>query len=221
MRIAIFGGSGFVGSYIIDEMLARDIHPVILVRPNSKHKLLRSEDCTLVYGDIHDDAAIEKTLTGADGAIFNIGILREFPARGITFEKLQFEAAKRSMNAAVRQGAERFLLMSANGVRSDGTDYQKTKYMAEQYLATTTLDWTVFQPSVIFGNPRGQMEFASQLYHDIIRPPLPAPLFYRGLFPFDAGNFELAPVHVMDVAKTFLPSSHPPPLPHRYCRKRR
>ena len=97
----------------------------------------------------------------------------------------------------------RFLLMSANGVKADGTGYQRTKYMAEQYLATTGLDWTVFRPSVLFGDPRGRMEFATQLYRDVVCSPLPAPLFYDGLLPMDAGMFRMSPVHVKDVAAVF------------------
>jgi NADH dehydrogenase len=99
---------------------------------------------------------------------------------------------------------QRFLLMSANGVRADGTGYQRTKYMAEQYLATTGLNWTVFRPSVLFGDPRGRMEFATQLLSDIVRSPLPAPLFFDGLLPINAGSFRMAPVHVRDVASVFV-----------------
>jgi nucleoside-diphosphate-sugar epimerase len=77
----------------------------------------------------------------------------------------------------------------ANGVKADGTGYQRTKYMAEQYLKTTSLQWTVFRPSVLFGDPRDRMEFATQLHRDIVRSPLPAPLFYDGLVPVKAGMF--------------------------------
>ena len=51
--------------------------------------------------------------------------------------------------------------MSANGVKADGTPYQRTKYQAEEYLRASPLHWTIFQPSVIFGDPRGRMEFAT------------------------------------------------------------
>jgi NADH dehydrogenase len=108
------------------------------------------------------------------------------------------------MDAAAEVGVRRFLLMSANGVKADGTGYQRTKYMAEQHLKTTALDWTVFRPSVLFGEPRGRMEFATQLYRDIVRSPLPAPLFYEGLLPFNAGEFRMSPVYVKDVAAVFV-----------------
>jgi NADH dehydrogenase len=48
------------------------------------------------------------------------------------------------------------------------------------------------------------MEFASQLRKDIIDSPMPAPLFYKGLFPVNAGQFQLSPVHVTNVADAFV-----------------
>ena len=204
MRVALFGGTGFVGSYLVEALLEAGHQPVVLVRNGSEHKVPQPGRCTLVEGDIGDRAAVQSTVAGADAVIYNIGILREFPARGISFDALHFEGARRAMDAAEAAGAGRFLLMSANGVRADGTEYQRTKYMAEQYLATTGLDWTVFRPSVLFGDPRGRMEFATQLQRDIIGSHLPAPLFYPGLLPFGAGRFELSPVHVEDVASAFV-----------------
>ena len=62
----------------------------------------------------------------------------------------------------------------------------------------------MFRPSVIFGDPSGRMEFATQLMRDIVDSALPAPLFYPGLLPTGAGAFRLSPVHVRDVARAFV-----------------
>jgi NADH dehydrogenase len=50
------------------------------------------------------------------------------------------------------------------------------------------------------------MEFCTQLKQELIDSPMPAPLFYEGLLPADAGAFELGPVHVEDVAAAFAKS---------------
>jgi NADH dehydrogenase len=204
MRVALFGGTGFVGSYLTDALLQAGMQPVLLVRPGHESRVRHRRVCDIVSGDLGDMEAIEDALRGADAAIYNVGILREFPERGITFDELHYKAARRVMQAAGRAGVGRFLLMSANGVKAQGTPYQTSKYKAEQFLATTTMDWTVFRPSVIFGNPRGRNEFATQLAQDIVASPLPAPLFYGGLLPWGAGEFALSPVHVTDVANAFV-----------------
>lgn len=203
MRVALFGGTGYVGSHLVDALLQAGMKPVLLVRPGHEAKVRHRLVCEVVSGELSDTLAIDRVLQGADAAIYNVGILREFPERGITFEELHYGAARRVMQAAERAGVGRFLLMSANGVKELGTPYQRTKFRAEQFLATTGMDWTVFRPSVIFGNPRGRNEFATQLAQDIVASPLPAPLFFAGLLPREAGKFALSPVHVEDVALAF------------------
>ena len=127
MRVAIYGGTGFVGSYLLDALVAAGHDPAVLVRPGSEGKVRHPEKCRLVPGDIGDPKAVGEVLTGCDAAIYNIGILRENPSAGITFKALQYEGAKLSVEAAVDRGIRRFVLMSANGVKANGTAYQETK----------------------------------------------------------------------------------------------
>lgn len=204
MKVAVFGGTGYVGSYLSDRLIEHAHHPVMLVRPGDEGKLRHPEHCSVVPGRIQDEQAVRQTVEGCQAAFYNIGILREFPSRGVTFEALQNEGARRAIDAALQAGVRRFLLVSANGAKPDGTAYQRTKFLAEEYLRSTNLDGTIFRPSVMFGDPRGRMEFATQLRDEMIRPPLPAPLFYEGLLPSGAGSFLMAPVHVENVAELYV-----------------
>jgi len=203
MKVAVIGGTGFVGTHLVDHLLAAGHVPRLLVRPGNEHKVERAQACELVPGEVSDAAALRACLQGSEAVIYLIGLLREFPARGITFEAMHLRGVQDSIVAAQGAGVKRFILMSANGVKADGTAYQRTKYQAEEALKASGLRWTIFRPSVIFGDPRGRMEFCSQLRKDIIDSPLPAPLFYDGLLPKAAGEFELAPVSVADVAAAF------------------
>lgn len=202
MRVALIGGTGFVGSYIVDALLDAGHEPALLVRPGSEHRIRDAGRCRTIAGDLDDDGAIVRLLENADAAIYLVGILREDPAAGVTFEATQFEGARRCIDIAVRLEVRKFLLMSANGVRADGTPYQSSKYRAEQYLNNSGLDGTVFRPSVICGDPRGGMEFLTQLRDQMVLPPLPAVSFFRGFSP-SAGAARMSPVHVADVAHVF------------------
>lgn len=204
MKVSLIGGTGFVGSHIVPALLAAGHVPRLLMRhPESGHGL-PLDRCEVVLGDVEDLAAVTQCVTGADAVIYLIGILREFPARGITFEGLQSRGVALTLSACNLKGVGRFLLMSANGVKPDGTAYQSTKFRAEEAVKASGLRWTIFRPSVIFGRPQGRMEFCTQLRRDIIDSPLPAPLFYPGLLPTGAGSFQLAPVAVEDVAQAFV-----------------
>lgn len=208
MKIAVFGGTGFVGSYIVDNLIDKGYFPKLLVRQGSESKVASSEKCEIIDGDINNESSIKETISGSDAVIYTVGIIREFKSKGITYENLHFDGAVKCIDAAEKADVSRFILMSANGVCPDGTGYQKTKWMSEQYLKNTNLDWTIFRPSTIFGDPRGsgRPEFCSQLKKDMIGLPFPAPLFHEGLNPFGAGNFSMSPIHIKDVAKSFVDS---------------
>jgi NADH dehydrogenase len=202
--IAVFGGTGFVGSYMIEKLIANGYFPNVLVREDSKQKLAHPDKCSIVTGDIASIEKIKETINGTEAVIYLIGIIRQFPKMGITFEELHFQRAKQCMDTAQEMGVKRFILMSANGVKPNGTDYQTTKFHADQYLKDMVLDWTVFRPSLIFGDPQGKIEFCSQLRDDMLSLPFPAPLFYTGILPKNAGSFSLSPIHVKNVAEFFV-----------------
>ena len=208
MKTALIGGTGFVGSYIIDELIRHNMTPRLLVRNGAQSKLLKKEKCELVFGDVEDNTAVMKTLNGCSSVIYNIGIIREFPAKGLTYKNLHYLGAKRCIDVAVNFNIDRFILMSANGVKADGTGYQKSKMLAEEYLKSVKLDYTIFRPSLVFGDPRikGRPEFCSQLKKDMLSLPFPSPNFFPGLNPFNSGNFAMSPIHAKDVASIFVKS---------------
>ena len=203
MRVAIIGGTGFVGSYLAEALLKAGHSLSLLVRRGSEDKLRHPEQIQAVTGDIADKESLRRVLDGCDAVIYNVGILRELPRQGITFESAQYEGLVNTVDVALSCGVQRLLLMSANGAKIPGTRYQETKRRAEAYALESGLDVTVFRPSVIFGDPRGTMEFATQLFREMVRPPLPAVNFVPGS---DAENdaILMSPVHIDDVASAFV-----------------
>jgi NADH dehydrogenase len=203
MRVAIIGGTGFVGGHLTDALLAAGHEVSLLVRTGSESKARRSERVRTSPGDISSTEALKSVMAGCSTAIYNVGILREFPRRGITFEESQYQGVVRTVEAARQVGIKRLLLMSANGVKQPGTPYQETKFRAEEYARQSGLDVTVLRPSVIFGDPDGKMEFATQLFNDMVRPPIPAVGFFSGHSP-EKGAVVMSPVHIDDVASAFV-----------------
>jgi NADH dehydrogenase len=206
MKVALFGGTGFVGSYITRELVREGFIPKVLVQSGSLSKI--NSPCEVVKGDIQNKNAILETMQGAEAVIYTIGIIREFPKKGVTFKELHLNGLKRCLEIALKIGVKRFILMSANGVRPDGTAYQRTKWQADEALKESGLNWTIFRPSLIFGDPggEGRPEFCTQIRDDMLSLPFPAPLFYNGLLPFNAGSFSMSPIHVKNVAEFFVKS---------------
>jgi NADH dehydrogenase len=177
----------------------------MLVRKGSKKKVLQPDSTRMVTGSIDSTASIDAVVAGCDAIIYCVGILREFPRQGITYEATQYDGVVSTIEAAMKGGVQRFILMSANGVKIPGTRYQETKKRAEEALLESKLEATIFRPSVVFGDPRGQMEFATQIYRDMVHKPIPAIGFFSGLNP-GSGAVLMSPVHVEDVARAFVNS---------------
>lgn len=195
MRVAIIGGTGFVGGYLVDALTAAGHDAAVLVRPGSEAKLRGGSKVTSVPGELGSARVLHDLVDGCDAVIYNVGLLREFPRQGITFEQAQFLGVVDTVSAMREAGVRRLLLMSAIGVKHPGTRYQSTKKRAEEHALGSGLDVTVLRPSVIFGDPRGTMEFATQLYRDMVRPPLPAVSF---------PGVKMSPVFIEDVADAFV-----------------
>lgn len=201
--IAIIGGTGFVGCHLVEALHAVGHTTSLLVRAGSEDRVRRADGQRVTAGGLEDDDAIRAVLEGCDAVIYLVGILRENRSKGITFRRMQYDGVVRVADVAKASGILRFLLMSANGVESEATPYQQTKFDAERYVKDTGMQYTVLRPSVIFGDPRGRMEFATQLRNDMVNISLPAVGFYSGVKP-SSGPVLMAPVHVDDVAGAFV-----------------
>ena len=202
----MFGGTGFVGNYILDELIKQGYQINTLVRKGSENKLSQPEQCNIINGDISDINAVEEVIKDSDIVIYNIGIIREFKSKDITFKSLHFDGAKLTIDLAKKYNINRFVLMSANGVCPNGTGYQEYKYKADVYLKSNIRDWTIIRPSLIFGDSNGKKEFCSELKKDMLSLPFPAPLFFSGINFLNAGKFKMSPIHVKDVASVIVSS---------------
>ncbi|OGU01010.1 MAG: NAD-dependent dehydratase [Geobacteraceae bacterium GWC2_48_7] len=189
MKIFIAGGTGFVGSHLIKELQQRG-HQLRLLTHRRKGALSGIEQ---VEGDVTRLESFEQGVNGCDAVINLVGIIREFPSRGITFERLHVQATKNVVAAAVKSGAKRYLQMSALGTRPDAvSDYHRTKYNAEELVRGSGLEWTIFRPSLIYG-PKDA--FTNMLADQLRLAPV-MPVIGNGLY-------RLQPIHADDVALCF------------------
>ena len=69
MKVALFGGTGFVGTYIAKELLKNNHDPHLLVRPGSEYKVFQPEKCKVNIGDLKDFETIELTVKDSDAVI--------------------------------------------------------------------------------------------------------------------------------------------------------
>lgn len=194
MKVFVTGATGFVGHEILRQLLAAGHSVRALVRPGSETKLLQDDLVKIHPGDACDPDSLEGALKGCDAVIHLVGIIREFPAKGITFQQLHVEGTKNLLAAAAAQGVKRYLQMSANGTRAEATTpYHQTKWEAEQAVRASALDWTIFRPSLIYGAGGEFVSMISDLMHKFPMVPV-----------IGDGQYRMSPVAVEDVAAGFV-----------------
>ncbi|HIJ82336.1 MAG TPA: NAD(P)H-binding protein, partial [Desulfuromonadales bacterium] len=148
MKIFITGGTGFVGGHVVRELLGRG-HEVCLLAHRRSPELKNVQQ---FEGDVTRLESFECAAAGCEAFINLVGIIREFPSRGITFEKLHVEATANALAAARKAGIRRYIQMSALGTRPDAVSrYHRTKFQAEELVRSSGLEWTVLRPSLIYG----------------------------------------------------------------------
>ncbi|MEM1011156.1 MAG: NAD-dependent epimerase/dehydratase family protein [Planctomycetota bacterium] len=201
-RVFLSGGSGFVGTNVLEELIARGIRVSALV--NSSPLSVESDLVTTFKGGLFDRDALKAAMDGCDAAIHLVGIIDENPAKGVTFEKMHVEATRNVLDAANEAGVERYVHMSALGTRPDAVSaYHKTKWQAEELVRTSGLTYTIFRPSLVHG-PRGEfMQQAADWARGKALPFLFMPYFGFGLLGL-GGSGKVQPVYVKDVAKIFV-----------------
>lgn len=193
MRVMVTGASGFVGNEVVKELLARGHEVQALVRPGSEKKLEARDRVAIFPGDCLHPETLGPALEGCDAAIHLVGIIREFPGRGVTFERVHVKATQNVVDAAKGAGVRRYLHMSALGARPEPADpYHVTNYRADQYVMASGLNYTIFRPSVIYGPGDQSLNlFARQIRR-------------LRFFPIIGdGNYQLQPVPVTTVAQAF------------------
>lgn len=194
MKVFVTGATGFVGSAVLRQLVVAGHTARVLVREGSQEKLSITENVEVCLGDVTDVASLDAALTGCDAVIHLVGIIREFPGRGITFERLHVQATANILKAAEAQGVSRYLHMSSNGTSARGsTAYHRTKWQAEEMVRGSQLDWTIFRPSLIFGPGS---EFVSMIAELIRRVPI-VPVI-------GDGQYRMQPVALEQVAASFV-----------------
>lgn len=152
--VAVTGASGFVGRHVVRALLERGHRVRALTTTAAKawDALPEDDHLTVIEGDVLSSATRSDLLEGADAVVHLIGIHREIPRKGVTYERLHVRATERMVESATAAGVGRFVHMSALGTRAEAvSQYHKTKWLAERAVRSSDLAWTIFRPSLIHG----------------------------------------------------------------------
>jgi len=185
MRVLILGGTGYVGA-AIRAAYAQKGHQVTVV---ARHLIREISGVTSVAMDVLT-GDLTGILSGMDVVVNAIGIIREEPQDGITFEAMHVTLVERVLEAMAAVGVSRLLHLSALGTRPGAVSrYHQTKWRAEERIRQANGRWTIFRPSLVFGGHAPFFDLLAQLTRLPVAP-LPG-----------SGQTLFQPVYRQDIAR--------------------
>lgn len=198
LRIAVLGGTGFIGRSLCERLVAQGHEVIILTRRRERHRdLLVLPTVQVVEADVHNPVVLKREFQGLDAVVNLVGILNESGRAGKGFEFAHVELPAKVVQACRQTGVPRLLHMSALHAAPDApSNYLSSKGRGEKIVheaQSNKLQVTSFRPSVIFG-PRDS--FTNRFASLLRKVPF--------AFPLACPQARLQPVYVGDVVEAFV-----------------
>lgn len=166
MKIAVSGGTGFVGRHVV-RLLADEGHSVVVIArgidPNPPPSV---RHVTWVHGSVTDRKLLESTLAGCDAVAHLAGINLERP--GQSFTDVHVTGTRNVVDAARANGVTKVVLLSFLRARpGTSSPYHESKWLAEEIVRNCGLDYTIFKSGVIYGRGDHMLDHLSKVLHSL------------------------------------------------------
>ena len=200
--VTVFGGSGFIGRYVVRELAKTGARVRVAIRRPDRSGFLRPMgdvgQIVPVGANVRNDASIVAAVQGSDTVINLVGVL--FPSGQQSFQHLQANGAERVARSAQAAGAKTLVHVSALGADLNSRSiYASTKAAGEQLVTRAFPRATIIRPSVVFGPEDDFFNKFAALAR--LSPALPL---------IGAGRTKFQPVYVGDVASAIVRAAQSP-----------
>ena len=157
MRVAITGGSGFVGGHLAARLRAEGSEVVAIgrgVRPAND----------LVAAAVDDVEALMRAFAGCDAVAHCAGINREIGSQ--TYARVHVAGTRAVVEAAKRAGVRKMVFMSFLRARPDcGSLYHESKWASEEIIRGSGLDYTILKAGMTYGRGDHMLDHLSHALH--------------------------------------------------------
>ena len=190
--VLVVGGTGFVGRHLVAALVDAGYRVVVPTRRrDSARDLFLLPTVEIVEADVRDAAALAGSPPAPRRSSISSGILNE--TRRQTFADVHVEITRSVIAACKAAGVRRLLQMSAlNADPAGPSRYLRARARPKRRSWRPALDWTIFQPSVIFGREDDFLNLFALFLR--LFPVLPLP----------GADVKFQPVYVGDVAHCFV-----------------
>jgi uncharacterized protein YbjT (DUF2867 family) len=168
MKIAITGGTGFIGRHLA-HALEKTGHQVVLIARGVDQRdegIRQLEQATFIPVGIGKEEDLVQAFAGCEGVAHCAGINREIESQ--TYQRVHVEGTQNVVNAARRAGVKKVLLLSFLRARPNcGSPYHESKWAAEEIVRASGLDYTVIKAGMIYGRGDHMLDHLSHTLYTL------------------------------------------------------
>jgi nucleoside-diphosphate-sugar epimerase len=163
--VAVTGGTGFVGSHLVDCLGAAGLQPRVLIRDPESIRWIGSQPFVMVPGSLHDRQSLRHLVDGAGTVLHLAGVVRA--GRAAELDRGN-RVGTANLVAAIREAAPETRLVHVSSLAAAGPSpaaegigpeveprpisaYGRSKLAAEQVVRELECDWTILRPPAIYG----------------------------------------------------------------------
>jgi NADH dehydrogenase len=150
MKVLVTGGTGFVGSHLVPRLRRDGFEVRVLGRGSG----VVAPGVEAVAGSVADPEAVRRAVDGVDAVVHLVAIIVERGSQ--TFEAVNHQGTRNLVAAMESAGVRRLVHQSALGAGPDERfPYLRSKWLGEQTVRASSLEWTTLRPSALFGEGAG------------------------------------------------------------------
>ena len=194
--ILITGATGYIGRHLVDRLVAQEERPRCLVRDTQRAaSILPADKVEFVQGNTTQPDSLGAAMPGVDTVVHAAFLTADRKqSAGNHYQETNVQGTANVIKAAQDAGVKRIIEMSGLGTKPDKPgSYMQGRYLAEKMLKESGLDWTIIQPSVLFGKDAPFIKGLSNLIHTAPVVPL-----------IGGGKIMFQPIYVEDVVTVVI-----------------
>ena len=151
MKIAITGGTGFIGKHLTQYLVER-AHQVVLISRGIYTRgkgIITDENISFVRANVTDTAILTEAFAGCTAVVQCAGTSDD-PSQ--TLRQVHVEGARSAVTAAKQAGVQKFVLVSYLHARQhQHSDYLTTKWHGEEIVKHSGLNYTILKAGLVYG----------------------------------------------------------------------
>lgn len=188
-NILLAGGTGYLGKFVLYELLQNGYHTKVIVRRNKKfeQEFVNNSLIEIINAELTKTEAVIGCCKNIDTVISTVGITKQ--KDGLTYMDVDYQANLNLLEEAKQNGVKKFIYVSVlNGPRLKHLKICEAKEKFVEALKQSGLDYCIIRPNGFFSD---MTEFFNMAENGRI-------------YLFGNGEFKSNPIHGEDLAKVII-----------------